>query len=197
MADRLSEAHRLAQLALRADVLRALVKLWPAMNWEDLDGSFTTWFAGTSALITANHERSTALAAAYLRRHRTLYGPGDTFAPVLAPPLELGRIEASARATAVVGVKASAAQGVLRDPAMANAFVRSSGDATRLVLEGGRETITETVKADPAISGFVRITSGSPCDFCAGLADIEFQNSPPDFQAHAHCGCSSAPAGYR
>lgn len=192
MADRLSEAHRVAQLALRADVLRALVKLWPAMNWDDLDGSFTVWLAATAPLISANHDRSTALAAAYLKRHRAMYGPRGSFAPVLAPPLDPERIATSARVTALAGTKAAAGRGVNRDTAMANAFVLSSGEATRLVLAGGRDTMTATVKADPKAKGYERITSGSPCDFCADLAGITSKDAPPDFQAHGHCGCGFA-----
>jgi hypothetical protein len=192
MADRLSEAHRLAQLALRADVLRQLVKLWPAMNWDDLDGSFRVWLAATAPLIVANHRRSTALAVAYLSRHRAAYGPQTPFQPVPAPALELARIETAAGATALAGTKAAAARGVMREQAMGDAFVRSTGAATRLVMAGGRDTITATAKADPAVKGYERVTSGNPCDFCSGLAGLVLASNA-DFQAHDHCGCSSAP----
>jgi hypothetical protein len=54
-------------------------------------------------------------------------------------------------------------------------------------------------RQDPAARGWQRITGGSPCGFCEGLAGIEFTGSRGPsgdnvaFQAHANCQCSAIP----
>lgn len=189
MAD-LAVVHRKAQLAIRAQAMSDMARLWPAMDWRALDQSFPAWFQSMAALIAGHRILSSSAAARYLRSARFAAGiPGD--APVvLAAAVPEEKLRVALATTAVWGAKAASVQGVSANQAMANAFVRSSGAATRLILEGGRQTITETAKADGRAVGMRRVTSANPCDFCAQLAtnpELQF-----DFQAHDHCGCSAA-----
>lgn len=191
----LTATHRQAQLALRAGVLRDLQKLWPAMDWTDLDRTFPLWATAIGALVTKNRHTSASLAAAYYRAFRFAAGITDTAPIILAQPVDPTKLAISLQVTALAGAKAAAARGVTREVAMANAFVRSSGAVTRLVLEGGRETIRETVAADPRARGWERVTGARSCGFCRLLASRGgvFKATTADFQAHDHCGCTAQP----
>lgn len=192
----LTTTHRQAQLTLRAAVLRDLTRLWPAMDWSDLDRTFPAWAQAAGTLIIRNRATSSSLAAAYYRAFRFAEGLTDPAPVVLAKPIPAEKLAVTLRVTAYAGVKAAAARGVQADTAMANAFVRSSGAISRLVLEGGRETIRETTIADPLARGWRRVTGGKPCSFCSMLASRGgvYTEASADFQAHDHCGCSIAPS---
>lgn len=195
MADRLAVAHRKAQLAIRAQVMRELVRLWPAMDWTALDATFPAWSSAVGTLITAHRAVSTSTAASFLRRHRLAAGIPGPAPIVLAAPLPPEQLSTSLATTALWAAKAAAARGVTADRAMANAFVRSSGAATRLVLDGGRQTLARSMEADSRCVGYRRVTSGNACSFCAQLATWAEGNASlnTDFKAHDHCGCSAQP----
>ncbi|MDQ3485451.1 MAG: hypothetical protein M3445_08620, partial [Actinomycetota bacterium] len=78
---------------------------------------------------------------------------------------------------------------------MADAFVQSSGAATRLVLNAGRETVTASVTADPRARGWQRVGGGKPCDFCAMLIGrgSVYTEATSGFDAHDYCACTSEP----
>lgn len=194
-ATTLTANHRQAQLAVRALVTRDLQRLWPAMDWADLDRSFPLWATAVRSLVTRHRATSAGLAAGYYRAARYLEGITDPAPVILAGPATPARLSVSLRVTAYAGVKAAATHGVTRDAAMAHAFVRSSGAVTRTVLEAGRETIRATVAGDPRAAGWERVTGGRSCDFCSMLASRGgvYKDSTADFAAHDHCGCTAQP----
>jgi len=51
-----------------------------------------------------------------------------------------------------------------------NASVQAVGAAMRHVGNGGRDTVLTLVENDRAALGWIRVTSGNPCSFCAMLA---------------------------
>jgi hypothetical protein len=86
--------------------------------------------------------------------------------------------------------------------------VKASGTATRLALNGGRETISRSVEADEEALGWVRIPDADPCAFCRTLASRgEVYKSEEtagrranrrfeglgEFKFHDHCGCTVVP----
>jgi hypothetical protein len=74
-------------------------------------------------------------------------------------------------------------------------FILVSGASARLALEGGRETITGTVRTDGLVTGWIRVPSGSACAFCAMIASRGpvFKEETVGFQAHDHCACVPEP----
>lgn len=80
------------------------------------------------------------------------------------------------------------------DPAR-TALVRVSGAVTRHVLNGARETLHRSVRADRRALGWARATSGAPCSFCAMLASRGpvYGERTGDFQTHDHCSCGLEP----
>jgi len=89
----------------------------------------------------------------------------------------------------------SRGQGV--NQAMANAGVLLSGATARIVLQGGRRAVTDSVKADPAAVAWMRTLGPRPCAFCAMLASrgaVYKTEQSAGFEAHTHCMCGVAPA---
>jgi hypothetical protein len=191
----LSARHRLQQVALRAALLRDLLRLWPAFDPTDF-GTWDRFARAAVVLITARHRDSAGLAVQYLEDYRRAEGAAGSFAPVLAEPPATARSQEALRATGLMGILNARRAGLSVVDSARNGFVRVSGSASRLVLEGGRQTVMATLHADPARPRWQRITGGQPCDFCRMLAGrgAVYGAQTGDFQAHDHCSCMAEPA---
>jgi len=130
-----------------------------------------------------------------LRAFRQAKGVPGAVKPVFAEPLIVDQFATSLRVTSVVAAKKAAAAGTLPVEAMANALTQSTGSMARLVLDAGRDTITQTIRADRAAFGWQRILGGGGCDFCQMLAGrgAVYKEDTADFPSHDHCGCTSEP----
>lgn len=193
--DQLTRMHRRQQLALRAATKREFLTLWPALEWERLDATYPDFAARVALLVATNRRTGMGLAAAYLRAFRVASGlPGDVQI-VLPAALPIEQVRESLRVTSVVSAKAAAKNGATASTAMTNALSSSSGAVARLVLNAGREAITATTEADPRAAGWRRVLGGAGCDFCRMLAGRGgvYGEQTGDFEAHDHCGCSTAP----
>jgi hypothetical protein len=79
-----------------------------------------------------------------------------------------------------------------RDVARPNtALTTTLGTASRIVLDGGRTTTLDTMKADPVAVGWYRVTDDDPCAFCALLASrgVVYKEDTVGFEAHNQCAC--------
>ncbi|MEV2236691.1 hypothetical protein [Micromonospora sp. NPDC049891] len=192
----LTQAHRQAQLALRADVLADLTRLWTLFDTGDVEATFVRFAAAAEILIRQRHGDSAGLAAAYFERFRAAEGVGGSAAARLvdAPPPTL--VRETLRLTGLAGATNALQAGQTPVQASRNGLVRVAGAVTNLVLRGGRRTLVESVRADRQARGWQRVTSGSPCAFCAMIASRgpAFKSDrSARFEAHDHCGCSAEP----
>lgn len=189
----LTAAHRRQQLVLRKVTVAEMARLWPALDWANLDSTYPV-LAGSVAEMVAKYRRTSAgLAAAYLRAYRVASGLDGDVRIVIPQVLNVEQFNASLHSLSVASVKTSAAQAVAADVAMGNALTRSSGAMARLVLDAGRETVTQSIQADDKASGWRRVLGGGGCDFCRKLAGRVYPRDNADFDAHGHCGCTSEP----
>jgi hypothetical protein len=188
----LTVMHRRQQLALRKATIAQMEKLWPALDWADLDRTYPGFAAEVAALVSKNRSVSSGLAAAYLRAFRVASGlSGDV--RIVVPPMPPEQFKIALRVTSLVAAKKSAALLVPAEVAMTNALTQASGSMARLVLNGGRETVTETIRNDTDAVGWRRVLGGGGCDFCKLLAGRVYPRDNADFDAHDRCGCSSEP----
>jgi hypothetical protein len=198
MALELAEHHRQEQASLAARVLQAVIPLWSLLDGSRLDATFVPWSSAVAQLITRHRGTSASLAASYLRdaRHEARI-PGDPIV-IRAAPLDPPQLATSLRVTSTVAVKRSMLAGKSLDAAMNDAFVQSSGATTRHVLNAGRETVTASVQADPAIAGYERVVRpDSTCKFCLMLAGRgavykSTQTAGQGQPFHDHCHCAIA-----
>lgn len=190
----LTLVHRRQQLALRKVTLADMAKLWPTLSFTDLDGTYPA-LAGSVAGMVAKYRRNSAgLAAAYLRAYRVASGLDGDVRIVIPQALNVEQLDSTLHSLTVAAAKTSAAHAVAEAEAMSNALTRSSGAMARLVLDAGRETVTQTIKSDPKARGWERVLGGGGCDFCQMLAGRIYPRDNADFDAHDHCGCTAEPA---
>jgi hypothetical protein len=193
----LAEAHRMAQRALGLGTVAQMGGLWPLLDTNNLDGTFGNWLAAIIPLVNTQRAASARLAGAYLTVHRTqaLGLTAPSFAPILAADADPQALATSMLVTGPVSIRSALGRGVAVDVAAEIAQARSAASAMRYALNAGRETIVETVKADPRSPGWERVTSGNACDFCTMLADrgAVYGEESVAFEAHDGCSCSAEP----
>ena len=189
--DTLDRNYRQASLSIRANMIRDLMLLWPMLNRSEMDAAFPSWSTLVASLVRRDRAKVAGLASAYLKAARA--DSGVSGAPLIVPAVALAadQLAASLTTTARHGYFTA-----LRYYPAAKAsdvtFVRTAGAMGRLVLNGGRETITGSLKADPKGTGWKRLTSPGACDFCILLAGrgAVYSAETADFSAHDWCACS-------
>lgn len=101
--------------------------------------------------------------------------------------------------TGPVGQKSKRSRGKTTQQARDESFVESSGAASRQVLTGGRQSLLTLLEEDPQVRGWIRVTDGDPCAFCAMLASrgpVYKDQDTAGFEAHDHCACTVEPVYY-
>lgn len=179
-------AGRTVQLAIRARLLRDVTRLWPTLDRNRLDETFPGWLQGMKLLVRNYHGQSSQAAASTYRaaREQATLSPAPRSLVKLAPqPAE----EWLDKAFGFSGPGQ-----MQRDVTKPNTALSTTlGTSSRIVLDGGRTTTLETVKADPVAVGYYRVTDGDPCAFCALLASrgVVYKEDTVGFEAHNDCGC--------
>lgn len=187
--------HRDAQLALRAATVRDVLRLWPALDLTRLDRTYPAWADAVSLLVTRNRQTSAGLAAAYVRAFRAVKIGLEPAPIVLASALDAEQLAISLRVASLIAVKRATAAGFDLTQVSDKASVLTSGTVARLVMDAGRDTVLQTVAADPKARGWHRVLGGHGCDFCRMLAGrgAVYTATTGRFHAHDHCGCSAEP----
>lgn len=191
----LTVQHRSAQLALRAVTLRQVLRVWPAFDPEHIATSWPPVETALMSVIGQRRKDSATIAAGYFEAFRAAERIGGTAAPVLSA-FDVGATARAETSLQVTGYVTTERLTALRHPDPARtALVRVSGAVARHVLDGGRETLLASVRADRRALGWARATSGNPCSFCAMLASRgpAYGERTGDFQSHDHCACSLEP----
>lgn len=104
--------------------------------------------------------------------------------------------EVSLIVTGPVGQKSKASRGKPLTLARDESFVQASGAASRHVLTGGRRSLLTLLQDDPQALGWIRVTDGDPCAFCAMLASrgpVYGTEASAKFEAHDACACTAEP----
>jgi hypothetical protein len=194
----LTSAHARAQLGLRASVIRDLIKLFPM--WDPFDAaSYDRFLTAVALLAEARSANSAALAARYYQMYKAA-DAGLTWgiAAALVEPPSLAEIDAAVRATMVPGFWRGIAAGQTIEQAKKSALVQLSGGVTRVVLNGGRDTLLGAIKSDGYYHGWIRVSDGKPCAFCSMLLSRgpvywTKETAGGSVRFHDWCGCTARP----
>lgn len=191
---RITEQHRRAQLLVRSSALDDMLRIWPAL---DSKNPLAGWPAVERAALAVIHDRrqeSVNAATLYLQDFRTAEIGASRAVQAVASTDEL--VRAATVALRVTGPLTAIrlAEQKAADP-LATAFVRVTGAVSRLVLNGGRETIERFTRNDEQSLGWARTVSGRACYFCAMLASRGpvYREATVSFRAHDHCACGMEP----
>lgn len=190
----LTERHRRGQLAIRAAALQSFLRIAPL--WRGDSATFQDLVAATEPLVRAHRQLSSAFSASYFRAFREAERVSGEATPVLAPSLDADKMRAGLIVTGEGAARRAQAAGRSIEASRASALAQMSGSITRQVLDGGRQTMAASSATDPQAQGWVRVTSGDPCAFCALIASRgpAFSEEGAQFEAHDHCTCSAEPS---
>lgn len=239
---RLTEEHRLAQLANRDRFLSDFLAVYSLLDPEQIQRTGPGWVRAVMPLIEQHREISAQLAEDYYTEFRAAEAPEAALEgppPVVdrqkpterrsprrktaSPRLRQvgrGRLvkpkiiwddedKAAERSLTLAGpvlIESKKKQGKSPEQAAREAAVAAGGSAARHVLTGGRTQHLEMVQEDAAAIGWMRVTDGDPCAFCAMLsgrgpvykseASASVVVNPKAKRAlgeqyHDHCGCAA------
>lgn len=178
-------------IAVRAAL--AIVNLW---NRYVVPSQFDETWKGLSPLIqgiiATHYDMTASEAAQYYGASRVVAG----FKPYHVPGAELD-LDYLARVVNSMGTGQYHHYLKEAEPDAASSMARDGlrGAGTRMVLKGGRETITQTAVNDPIATGWERILTPGACGFCSMLAGRGgvYTEASVGFRAHDHCHCVARP----
>lgn len=195
MPDQLSRTHRRAQTALRAIAIRDLLKLWPAFDVNKLAATWPPLERALVLLIQVRGRTSGGLAATYYRAHRREAGvPGAPPRPKATPTTE--EIQRGLRVVGPIEAARALSLGRQAEQVAQATLSKMGGAVGMYVLDHGRDTLVNMVRADKQALGWARGTSGTPCAFCAMLASrgpVYRTEETANFEAHRACACMPVP----
>lgn len=205
---RLTERHRTQQIALRAVFLVELQRLWPLLDPVRLDATAAAWLDLMVDLIVGFRQRSLTVSLSYYDHFRAAeIGEDDFDTDDIHVPLSLNAVRASLIATGPAHIKHQTMVHRNVDQATDTGLVLVSGAASRHVLNGGRDGITEAATRDKRTVGWMRVTRPDCCYWCAMLASrgpvyhseatafrtTERSERGPGEKYHDHCACTAEP----
>jgi hypothetical protein len=198
-ADQLTQAYRRDTAAITAALVRDVLRVWPLLDLRNINSSWPALLVVLKAIITSRREASTVVAENYLRRFRQAEGVTGSLPIVRAPDADDTAMDVSLRATGPASMLRSLSKGVPVETASDRALTTVSGAATRIALDGGRQTVVLSVQQDQRALGWMRVIRPGACAFCAMLASrgpvYKTSETAGDDtnRFHDHCGCVIEP----
>ena len=186
--------YQRAQRSIAQQAAQAIYNLWLRMvDPEHFNDSWQTLGPLVNGIMATRYQATAANAAQYYANARVTAGFDHMVVPGQEPDLQYISNVADAMGPGQFyhflgpDTDASVASG------MANDALR--GASTRMVMMGGRDTITNAAHHDPQARGWERVIEPGSCGFCAMLAGrgAVYKESTVDFRAHDHCHCTARP----
>lgn len=202
-ASQLTTVYTRQNNSLRARAVADVVRLWPALNPEDLAGSWGALQAALETLVLSGRQDAAALAGSYLTAFRALEGVSGSPIIVSGAKTALDAVTTSLRVTGPVTIMRAVALGQTPTQAARTGLLSVAGSVSRLILGGGRDTIHNSIAADKKALGYARVASGGACAFCAMVASrgpvYKSQSTARggDDGYHDHCNCGIEPVYHR
>lgn len=190
---RLTEAHRLAQVQVSEGTTRLMARAWDATIDPFNLAEHSRFIQLGGAIVQTHAEQSALLSARYYATYRGIE-LGEPLAVDALADLPSGQVSTSLWVTGPVA--AQRAQAIHpTERAMQIGRSMSARSASRLALEGGRQTIASAIQGDSRCVGYARATGGLSCAFCSMLASrgAVYKADTVRFRAHDGCNCTAEP----
>lgn len=196
----LTKVHQAAQKRLGETYAVKFAAAWALLEVDDLDGSTPHWLAAVTALARQMRSQSARLAATYVRAYSAAEA-GAAASPIAAVFTESDQraLEVTLTTRGPLYVKALIGNGYSPQAAMSAAQKAAAKATVTNVLDGGRNTVRDTVRSDSSMTGWRRILGHSetgPCPMCRMLSARGAVYAPETarFGAHDNCSCQVEPA---
>jgi hypothetical protein len=185
-----------SQAFLAASSIADILAVWSQLNLQDVRSSWPALQTAVAALIQNRYSRAVTLGQSYYQQARQAAGvPGAAELATPDPPGD-DLISATLDATGPYGMLGRIKAGQQVAQAMENSGVIMAGAGQRLITNGARQAVLQSVDADKRAVAWMRVTSSNPCAFCAMLASrggVYRTETSASFEAHSHCMCVAAP----
>lgn len=180
MTDLVIRHHEHQKLIARQTVSE-LAPLWGILDVTDLRGTTADWLRAVRPVVEKGYLTSRYVAAEFVKVYRSQIFPHATLLPINDIPNPLGvfgtpmipdrdmqiRIMVSMKVTGPVQVQKLMPMD--ETEAMARGFSKSTGAATRLVLNGGRGMVRLLADADQLAVGVAGVADEGSCESCQFL----------------------------
>ncbi len=168
----LVEAHRVGQVRIKNSLIRAVARVWKLLDPKRIDQTTPEWLDVMGRIVRDSRQQSANLSAGYYQavRQDAIGERVDPAVLKIAGKITDLHLAKSLTFTGPGSLEVYLRKGISEQKASEKALVQAAGDAGRLALNGGRETISETAEADKKVLAYARVTDGDPCAFCAMLA---------------------------
>lgn len=205
---RLTEEHRLAQLAIGARAALNSEALWQLLDPLDIDGSRARWVAASTHAAELTFNTSVTAASLYVTSYQAVEVPGSDRV-VLQPRFDKRRVARDLDLAGPQYVKSLIGRGYSPHEAKQYAHSRILGVGRKHAMDGGRGLIDSTASNDRRSIGYRRVTGPDPCTFCAMLAsrgavfgsqrqhsvysseETALLRASDGQKYHLHCNCSA------
>lgn len=184
-----ARAFRSGQLRIRANYLRDFADLWPVLSKQ---ADVQRWLRLNVSLVRRWQQPSRSLALEFFAAQQEAQTGGTSrlAAPEPMPDVQIVK-NLLDRGPGVA--KRARLRGLDDLEAWEKAEAASMGSGGRLVLAGGRDAM---VAQEPL--GFMRVTDGDPCYWCAMLAGrgavyATARDAGEGNTFHDNCGCTVLP----
>jgi hypothetical protein len=188
--------YREANVALRAELAKALGKQFVFLNLRDLDGSWPAYsrLAGESVAATAELANLTALDYFRMWLH-------DEMGEVLAErfltgsvPVDLDEVARVLRLKGPIEVKRLIGAGWKPEEAWVSAMRQTVNTTAGYVHAIGQRSLTGLFAEYPhVLQGWRRIIGPNACSFCRKLERTVWHPSTQWEKPHEKCGCTAEP----
>ena len=185
----LLQSYSQAQQAIAQRASQAIVNLWQRMiDPTHFNDGWNTLGPMTNGIIASHYEATAANAAQYYSSSRVTAGNDYLAVPGQAPDHSYIN-----HVTDAMGPGQFYHFLPDQEPETASSMASDAlrGASTRMVMMGGRDTVTNAAHSDPMARGWERVIEPGACGFCAMLAGrgAVYKASTVDFRAHDHCHC--------
>lgn len=189
----ISDAYRAEQADLNRRAAARLARVFPSLNFRDIDASAPGWILAVERIGADLHLASQSLAKEAYLSYRRDAGVQGTVEFIL-PDGEGGKLRASLLNEGPYAAKHLLSGGKRITDAARTVFSNTTGHALQWGQAGGRDLISTTVQTDRRAVGYKRIARSTACRFCRMLADRgAVYREPTVFASHPHCQCSAVP----
>lgn len=202
MSTALARRHRTTQTALTSLLTLGITDLWrslvdergPRQVWPVLEPQL-------ASMIQDRRAQSADIARRFYAQARAEAGVPGRSPAIEVPRAPAAQVETSLAVTGLVSYERGIRSGRTPEQASGVAIVTVTGAAERLVADGGRKAIAESVKSDSRAIGWYRLPDANPCWWCAMLASRgavygsrESASTTEDGERyHDHCACEPWP----
>lgn len=200
--------HHANQKLIARNVVAELQPLWGILDFHALEESTPDWLRAVRPVIERGFLVSQYTALEFVKSYRQavlpsadpldfhLPNPLGLFGSQPIPDREVSvKIMVSMKVTGPVHV-AHQTGSMPQEDALYAGFSKSSGAATRLVLNGGRGMVRQMADVDSAAVGIAGVVDPESCDICRALDKTFYKTDGPRAMdrvavGHDFCRCSA------